>query len=109
MFPPRFLSFLMTLKYVVMFVLVIGRIVYNVMWICCVNGEQSGSCYSVLIRVDACMLDHGYHSVTYSIGGVEIMHVETEKYIGVTIGSTIDSSRQCAKVVSAAIQYNTLY
>ena len=45
---------------------------------------------------------HSYHSVNYSIGGVEIKNVKVGKDLGVTIGCTIDSSLQCAKVVSTA-------
>ena len=45
---------------------------------------------------------HSYPSVNYSIGLVEIKKVKAEKHLGATIGCTIDSSLQCAKVVSTA-------
>ena len=47
-------------------------------------------------------MGHSYPSVNYSIGDVEIKSVKAEKYLGVTMGCTIDSSLQCAKVVSTA-------
>ena len=47
-------------------------------------------------------MGHSYPGVNYSIGGVEIKNVKAEKDLGVTIGCTIDSSLQCAKVVSTA-------
>ena len=42
---------------------------------------------------------HSYPSLNYSIGDVEIKNVEVEKDLSVTIGCSLDSSLQCAKVV----------
>ena len=47
-------------------------------------------------------MGHSYHGVTYSITGVETKNAVAEKYLGVTIGCTLDYSLQCAKVVSTA-------
>ena len=47
-------------------------------------------------------MGHSYPRVSYSIGDVEIKNVKTEKYLCVTIGYTLDSSLQYAKVVSTA-------
>ena len=59
----------------------------------------------MLFNADKCKhlhVAHSYPSVTYSIGCVEIKNVETEEDYGVTIGCTVDSSLQCAKVVITA-------
>ena len=56
-------------------------------------------------NADKCKRFHMGHScprVNYMIGGVEIKNVWAEKDLCVTIGCTIDSSLQCAKVVSTA-------
>ena len=47
-------------------------------------------------------MGHSYPSVNYSIGGVEIKNVKADKDIGVTIGCTLDSNHQCAKVIGTA-------
>ena len=59
----------------------------------------------MLFNVDKCKclhLEHTYPRANYNIGGVKIKNVKAEKDLGVTIGSTLDSSLQCAKVVSTA-------
>ena len=61
--------------------------------------------YQMQFNADKCKrqhVGHSYASVTYSIVGVEIRNVEAEKHLGLPIGSTIDSSIQCANVVSTA-------
>ena len=83
-----------------MFVLAIRRIAYNVIWIRCQNGQQNDRCYSML-SVHTCTWV-SYHSVNYSIGGVEIKNVEAEKDLGVTMGGALNSRLQCAKVLIAA-------
>ena len=101
MFFPQFISLLMTQSYMVMFVLAIGRIAYSLIWMICQNGKKNGRCHSVLMIVNVCMWG-SYHRSNYSIGGVEIKNVEAEKDLGVTTDCTLDSSLQCAKVVSTA-------
>ena len=53
----------------------------------------------MLFNADKCIrlhVGHSYHSVNYSIGGVEIKNVMVEKDLCVTMGCTMDSSLQCA-------------
>ena len=59
----------------------------------------------MLLKADKCKhlhVGHRYPSGNYSISGFEIKNVKAEKDLGVTIGCTIDSSLQCAKVISTA-------
>ena len=59
----------------------------------------------MLFNADKCKwlhVGHSYPSVNYSIGVVEIRNVDAEKDLDVTIGCTLDSSLQCAKMVSTA-------
>ena len=52
---------------------------------------------------------HSFPNVIYSIGGVEIKNVEADNDLDVTIGCTLDSSLQCAKVVSTANKFLSVY
>ena len=45
---------------------------------------------------------HSWPSAHYSISDVEIKNFKVEKDLGETIGCTLDSSYQCAKVASTA-------
>ena len=58
-----------------------------------------------LFNSDTCGRLHVGHScpcVNYSIGGVEIKNFKAESELGVTMGCTMDSSLQCAKVICTA-------
>ena len=54
-----------------------------------------------MISVNACIWG-SYPSLNYSIGGVEIKNAKAEKDLGFAMGCVLDSSLQCAKVVSTA-------
>ena len=67
--------------------------------------SERSSKWQMLFNADKCSrlhVGHSYQSFNYSIGGVEIRYVKAEQDLGVSMGYTINSSLQRAKMVSTA-------